>query len=98
MPLPMNRTAKRLGNVLPHAGSDSSQGSATATPTPRSTVRLEIPLMHSPRACSAALARKRTGLCLVRSVVVFLAHVHSGGGRNFTHTGDGAWAKTPDGF
>jgi hypothetical protein len=23
---------------------------------------------------------------------------YSGGGRNFTHTGDGAFAKTPDGF
>src|SRR5712692_3854592 len=44
MPLPMNRTAKRLGNdgVSAHAFTDSNHGKAIVTPTPRSTVRLEI--------------------------------------------------------
>src|SRR5690348_11353900 len=45
-PLPMNRTANRLGYVTgfasPKQGSDSSSGSAIVTPTPRSTVRREI--------------------------------------------------------
>src|SRR5512132_2016248 len=54
MPLPMNSTAKRLGNGpaarsaatgLPQAGSDSSHGSAMLTPTPRNTVRLDMPLI-----------------------------------------------------
>src|SRR5437660_12466052 len=48
MPLPMNSAAKRLGKAgdvpsevasPPHTGSDSSQGRAMATPTPRSIVR-----------------------------------------------------------
>src|SRR4051812_40499530 len=52
MPQPMNITAKRRGNVAsappvrtgagdsaPHAGSDSSQGSAIVTPTPRRNMR-----------------------------------------------------------
>src|SRR5690242_12684672 len=49
MPLPMNSTASRFGRrraaSLPRAaasGSDSSHGSASATPTPRSILRLEI--------------------------------------------------------
>src|SRR6266851_93405 len=44
MPLPMNSTAKRLGNgagVEAMAFNDSSQGKAIVTPTPRRTVRLE---------------------------------------------------------
>src|ERR1700720_856025 len=46
MPLPMNMTPKRFGNTAeavgsPKAGSDSSQGRATATPAPRRTARRE---------------------------------------------------------
>jgi hypothetical protein len=44
----MNKIAKRLGYatglVSPKQGSDSSNGSAIVTPTPRSTVRREIVL------------------------------------------------------
>src|SRR5688572_17240882 len=49
MPQPMNRAAKRLGQAsgtpaasvvaAPQTGSDSSHGSATATPAPRRNVR-----------------------------------------------------------
>src|SRR5262245_36329892 len=46
MPLPMNSAAKRFGRTVadspPQAESDSSQGRAIATPTPRSKVRRSI--------------------------------------------------------
>src|SRR2546423_14178928 len=55
MPLPMKRTANRLGYgpfapaglpgpELLHVGSDSSHGSAIVTPSPRRTVRREMPM------------------------------------------------------
>src|SRR5262245_22967348 len=47
-PLPMKRTANRFGNAAPHAGSDSSHGSARATPAPRRTVLLDTPLIARP--------------------------------------------------
>src|SRR6185503_10418797 len=47
MPLPMNSAAKRFGGVFaagsaPQTGTDSSQGKAIVTPTPRRKVRREI--------------------------------------------------------
>ncbi len=56
MPLPMNSTAKRLGNAAPaaaaaeaagaapQAGTDSNQGRAIVTPTPRRKVRRDTSL------------------------------------------------------
>src|SRR5688572_24399565 len=69
MPLPMNSTAKRFGNVpaavavtaacagLAHA-IDSIHGRAMVTPMPRRTVRLEIvPLAIALPLCSEVSAR-----------------------------------------
>src|SRR5205809_3730295 len=83
MPLPMNSTAKRLGNgagVAARAFNESSKGKAIVTPAPRRTVRLEsfIAFTSTPGALSPCL--------------------YPTGGRNFTQTGEGTDAKTPDGF
>src|SRR5713101_4647190 len=94
MPLPMNSTAKRLGNgagVEAMAFNDSSQGKAIVTPTPRRTVRLEsfIAFTSTPgarRDCGGNGPFSLSPPC-----------PHPSGGRNFTQTGDGADAKTPDG-